>query len=198
VTTASVHTITEDTLMPIPRSAGRAIALGILLAGGIPGCTPPLLPRDYVRGTRVSSPNFVDGPAPLRTPSPDQLAGTGRFEDDLTGGDVFQMYCAYCHNRRPLSERPFSNFQNVAAHMRTRANLTGKEYEKLVAFMRRVQDAPLPNPDTETSPKRFVFSQPVNELQPEAGKEKGPAPAAAPNVVDPAGIQASDGPMGKR
>ena len=92
---------------------------------------------------------------------------------------------------------PFSNYQNVAAHMRTRANLTGKEYEKVVAFMRRVQDAPLPNPDTEPSPKRFVFSQPINELQPEAGKEKGQAPAAAPNAVDPAAIQASDGPMGR-
>ena len=87
------------------------------------------------------------------------------------------MYCAYCHNRRPMSERPFSNYQNVAAHMRTRANLSGKEYEKLVAWMRRVQDAPLPGPDTEPSPKRPVFSQPIPELR---GEAVGAAPAEAP------------------
>jgi hypothetical protein len=70
-----------------------------------------------------------------------------------------------------MSERPFANYQNVAAHMRTRANLSGKEYEKLVAWMRRIQDAPLPSPDTAPPPKRFNFSQPLNELRPE-----GPAP----------------------
>lgn len=139
----------------------------LIIAAGLAGCTGTLLPRDSVRGTRVSSPNYVDGPAPLRAPSPERDAGPERFEDSLTGGEVFQMYCAYCHNRRPMSERPFANYQNVAAHMRTRANLTGKEYEKLVAWMRRMQYAPLPSPDTAPPPKRFEFSQPLNELRPD-------------------------------
>ena len=62
------------------------------------------------------------------------------YEDSLEGGHVFEMYCGACHNVRNLAERPFSNYQNVAAHMRGRANLTGKEYAKLVAFLRRTGD----------------------------------------------------------
>ena len=169
----------------MPRIRYQLAAGLLLLATAIAGClTPDTLPKDNVRGTRVASPNFVDGPAPLRTPSPAQAIGSERFEDALTGDEVFQMYCAYCHNRRPMSERPFSNYQNVAAHMRTRANLSGKEYEKLVAWMRRVQDAPLPRPDTEPSPKRPVFSQPIPELRGEAAAE-GPAPAPAAASAPP-------------
>jgi hypothetical protein len=82
-----------------------------------------------------------------------------------------------------MSERPFANYRNVAAHMRTRANLSGKEYDKLVAWMRQVQDAPLPNPDTEPSPKRFEFSQPISELR--AAQEAAPG-AADPVVLPPA------------
>jgi hypothetical protein len=164
----------------MPRIRYQLAAGLLLLATAIAGClTPDTLPKDNVRGTRVASPNFVDGPAPLRTPSPAQAIGSERFEDSLTGGEVYEMYCAQCHNRRPMFERPFSNYQNVAAHMRTRANLSGKEYEKLVAWMRRVQDAPLPRPDTEPSPKRPVFSQPIPELRGEAAAA-GPAPAEAP------------------
>jgi hypothetical protein len=170
------------------------LAAGLLLpAIVVAGClSPTTLPKDNVRGTRVASPNFVDGPAPLRTPSPAQAIGAGRFEDEITGGEVFQMYCAYCHNRRPMSERPFANYQNVAAHMRTRANLSGKEYEKLVAWMRRVQDAPLPRPDTEPSPKRPVFSQPIPELR---GEAAGPAPAAAPAEAPAPPPAAAPGPF---
>jgi hypothetical protein len=82
------------------------------------------------------------------------------------------MYCSYCHNARPLSERPFSNYQNVAAHMRVRANLTGKEYAELMRFLRQSQDVPPPNPPVEPSPKRLIFAQPIPELQ--------PRPSAAP------------------
>jgi len=105
-------------------------------------------------------------PAPLREPAPDQPGCGDCYEDSLTGGQVFKMYCGYCHYARPLAERPFSNYQNVAAHMRVRANLTGKEYAKLVAFLREVQDVPPPTPPVEPSPKRLIFSQPINELRP--------------------------------
>jgi hypothetical protein len=44
--------------------------------------------------------------------------GHRSYEDSLTGGQVFAMYCSYCHNAPNLSERNFANFQNVAAHMR--------------------------------------------------------------------------------
>ena len=152
----------------------RGLGVLLLFAAATSGClTPTTGPNDSVRGTRVASSDFVAGPAPLRTPSPAQAVGSDGFEDGLTGGEVFQMYCGSCHNRRPMSERAFANYRNVAAHMRTRANLTGKEYEKLVAWMRRVQDAPLPNPDTEPSPKRFNFSQPISELRPDARTADG-------------------------
>lgn len=168
--------------MPKRHLAGRLGMLGVVLAAGLPGCSTPLFPRDYVHGTRVSTPEYVNGPAPLRMPSPERVATAGHetFEDGLTGGQVYQMYCAQCHNRRPMSERPFSNYRNVAAHMRTRANLSGKEYDKLVAWMRQVQDAPLPNPDTEPSPKRFTFSQPISELRAEEAAAGPPQPGIAP------------------
>jgi hypothetical protein len=92
--------------------------------------------------------------------------GCGCYEDSLTGGQVFTMYCSYCHNAPALAERPFSNFQNVAAHMRVRANLTGKEYAKLMEFLRRWHDIPPPHPAEEPSPKRLTFSQPIAELRP--------------------------------
>jgi len=105
-------------------------------------------------------------------PSPGKEAAACHcYEDSLTGGQVFSMYCSYCHNAPALAERPFSNFQNVAAHMRVRANLTGKEYAKVVEFLRRWHDIPPPTPPAEPSPKRFVFSQPVNELR----DQKAPA-----------------------
>src|SRR5205807_10240472 len=76
-----------------------------------------------------------------------------------------------------LAERNFANFRNVAAHMRIRANLTGKEYAKLMEFLRRWNDIPPPTPAVEPSPKRFYFSQPIQELRPETPAQ-GAAAAA--------------------
>ena len=126
----------------------------------------------------------VKRPAPLREPRPD-LAGenpAGTYEDGLTGGQVFAIYCNQCHNARPIAERPFANFKNVAAHMRVRADLTGKEYAKLMEFFRRFHDIPDPNPPDEPSPKRFIFKQPIPELQTDTPTPKAmpPAPTAVP------------------
>jgi hypothetical protein len=136
-----------------------------------------------------STPPYGDGlapsPAPLRQPPPDQ-PGCDCYEDSLTGGQVFTMYCSSCHNARPLSERPFSNYKNVAAHMRLRANLTGKEYAKLVAFLREVQDVPPPVPPVEPGPKRLIFSRPIAELRDKADAAGGaPKPAEAPPAGQP-------------
>ncbi len=118
--------------------------------------------------TPVAVSDLAQGPAPRRLPPPG--AACGCYEDSLTGGQIFDMYCGYCHNAPALAERPFSNFQNVAAHMRVRANLTGKEYAKLVAWLRRWHDVPPPHPPIEPSPKRFIYSQPIAELKPEQEK----------------------------
>jgi hypothetical protein len=112
--------------------------------------------------------------APLREPPPDQPGCHECYEDSLTGAKVFSMYCSYCHNAPAVAERPFSNFRNVAAHMRVRANLTGKEYAKLVAWLRTMHDVPSPTAPVEPSPKRFFFSQPIAELRKDQDKGAGP------------------------
>ena len=128
--------------------------------------------------------SVVKRPAPLRDPSPDVTdeESSGSYEDGLTGGQVFAMYCNQCHNPRPIAERPFANFKNVAAHMRVRADLTGKEYAKLMEFFRRFHDVPDPNPPDEPPPKRFIFKQPIPELQNDATTPKAmpPVPTAVP------------------
>lgn len=144
--------------------------------------------------TPVDNSDFANGPAPLRMPSPAKQVKNCSYEDSLTGGQVFAMYCNYCHNAPTLAERPFSNFQNVATHMRDRANLTGKEYAKLIEFMQRWNDVPPPHPPTEPSPKKFIFSQPIQELRDKSGDQKSspgskteqlPEPKVAPKEAAP-------------
>lgn len=130
----------------------------------------------------ISSSIFHEGPAPLRMPSPaSDVCTSCCYEDSLTGGQIFSMYCSYCHNAPSLAERPFSNYKNVASHMRVRANLTGKEYAKLVEFLQRWHDVLPATPPVEPSPKRLTFSQPIAELQKEqTTPPQAPAPENAP------------------
>jgi len=128
--------------------------------------------------TPIDTSEYAQGPAPLRMPSPaNDPEACNCYEDSLTGGQLFKMYCNYCHNAPSLAERPFSNFQNVASHMRVRANLTGKEYAKLMEFFRRWNDIPPPIPPTEPSPKRFIFSHAIQELRPKPSAD-GSTPKA--------------------
>lgn len=158
-----------------PRPAGAILALSALVAAGC--SNTPLNLGDLARG-----------PAPLRMPSPAKEAGTCHcYEDSLTGGQLFEMYCNYCHNAPSLAERPFSNFQNVMAHMRVRANLTGEEYAKLLEFLRRWHDIPPPEQREAPSPKRFFFGQPIPELRRDQAKTapdpvSGPRPGANSEV----------------
>jgi hypothetical protein len=118
--------------------------------------------------TPVETSDYVRGPTPLHNPSPVREAEACKsYEDSLTGGQIFKMYCGYCHNAPSLAERPYAQFRNVAAHMRVRANLTGKEYARLMEFLRRWNDVPPPSPPVPPTPKKFIFSQPLNELQPQ-------------------------------
>jgi hypothetical protein len=120
-------------------------------------------------------------PAPRRMPSPAREASCS-YEDSLTGGQIFSMYCAQCHNPRPLSERPFAHYQNVTAHMRVRANLTGKEYAKLMEFLRRWHDVPAPTPPDAPSPKRFTFGQPIAELRDQTTPPQPPGNPGLPPI----------------
>jgi hypothetical protein len=122
--------------------------------------------------------DLSEGPAPLRMPKPGQEPES--YEDSLTGGEVFARYCNQCHNARALAERPFASYQNVAAHMRVRSNLTGEEYEKVLEFLRRWHDIPSPTPPDDPSPKRVVFPQPIAELRGESMPAAARPAAAAP------------------
>ena len=160
----------------LSRRWGRDLFLLVCVGGFLPlGCqTTPI--------------DLSKGPAPLRTARPDGTFET--YEDSLTGGEVFSMYCAQCHNARALAERPFANYENAVAHMRVRANLTGKEHEKLLEFFRRWHDVPSPVPPVDPSPKRLIYSQPLSELreQPATGAAAAPAqpqPAPGPAEMQP-------------
>jgi hypothetical protein len=109
-------------------------------------------------------------------------AASHSYEDSLTGGQIYTMYCAECHNYRPLSERPFSNFKNVAVHMRVRANLTGKEYAKLDEFLRRWHDVPPPTPPDAPAPNRFTFGQPIAELREQTTPPQPPGNPGLPPI----------------
>jgi hypothetical protein len=146
------------------RLAGRELIVVGLLA--VLGCT----------NTPIDVSDYSAGPAPLRMPSP-AGPGCGCYEDSLTGGQVFDMYCAACHNARSLAERPFANYQNAAQHMRVRANLTGVEYAKLMAWLRRWHDVPAPEQREVPSPKRFIYSQPIGELRQQQPKTAPDLPA---------------------
>jgi len=139
-------------------------------------------------GCQSTPVDLSESPAPLRMPWPGGDAES--FEDSLTGGEVFSMYCNQCHNARALGERPFSNYQNVAAHMRVRANLTGTEYAKLMQFLRRWHDVPSPTPPVEPSPKRMIFSQPVAELRDESTAPPARSDAPAPPQPQPVPAEA--------
>jgi hypothetical protein len=130
--------------------------------------------------TPIDNSEYGRGPTPLRTPSPAKEGESCSYEDSLTGGQVFSMYCGYCHNAPSLAERPYAQFRNVAAHMRVRANLTGKEYAKVMEFLRRWNDVPPPNPPMPPSPTRLTFSQPIAELKPEEPKPEGPPKPVKP------------------
>jgi hypothetical protein len=143
--------------------AGLSLVVGVL---AVAGCYH----------TPVDTTEYGQGPAPLSMPSPaKETEACESYEDSLTGGQVFSMYCSSCHNAPSLGERDFANYRNVAAHMRVRANLTGKEYAKLMEFLRRWHDVPPPIAPVEPPPKRFVFSQPISEL-----REQKPAEEVAP------------------
>jgi hypothetical protein len=154
----------------------RAAVFVLVFAGVLPaGCY----------NTPINTSEYAQGPAPRRMPSPAKEGEACSYEDSLTGGQVFTMYCNYCHNAPTLAERNFANFKNVASHMRVRANLTGKEYAKLMEFLQRWNDVPPPTPPDEPSPKRLIFSQPIGELRDQPPTNVGSAEGQPKNANNP-------------
>src|SRR5262245_33458378 len=104
--------------------AWRVCVLGGLAVGAGAGC-------GIVPSAHTVSRNYSLGEAPVDPPGD---AHHGHHDDYVAGGKLFKMYCGNCHNARPLSERPFSNYEVATAHMREQAYLTGKEYRQLIYF----------------------------------------------------------------
>jgi hypothetical protein len=151
------------------RWSRRRLRLAVVAALALAGCETPsahTTSRNY--GQRAEIP--VDPPG---------AETGGQYDDCADGGRLFKLYCGSCHNARPLSERPLSNYEVVVAHMRDQAYLTGKEYRSIILFLRRWQDTGPPTPDVEPGPKRFTFSQPNAALRGQA-PAAGPAPAPPP------------------
>jgi hypothetical protein len=132
--------------------------------------------------------NYSLGDAPQDWPHDTDIQS---YDDCLSGGRIFQMYCGACHNARPLSERPFSNYEVASAHMREQAYLTGKEYRQLIHFLRRWHNVGPPTSEVEPSPKRFYFSQPLDELR-DRQPEQLPAPIHSPPAMAPPANGQSD------
>jgi hypothetical protein len=116
----------------------------------------------------------------LSDPATSRCTEPWRYEDSLTGGHIFQMYCGACHNARALGERPFASYENATNHMRVRANLTGEEYRKLMVFLRYWHVIPPQTRPVEPSPKRFIFSQPISELRPDKPSPQAEVPQSEP------------------
>jgi hypothetical protein len=172
-----------------PGDALRRLGLVAVVVGLAAGCETPsahTFSRNY--GLRPDLP--VDPPGP-HSHAEDECAN---------GGRLFKLYCGSCHNARPLGERPFSNYHVAIAHMRGQAYLTGEEYRQIIMFLRRWDNVGPPTPAVESSPKRFVYSQPISELRggsPGAGGTapappsgpgpfQGPGEAGAPPAREPA------------
>jgi len=54
---------------------------------------------------------------------------------EKSGVQMWADNCARCHNSRPLNEFSAAQWDVVVHHMRLRANLTGDEAQKIVAFL---------------------------------------------------------------
>jgi hypothetical protein len=149
---------------------GRPLVFVAMIAALTAGCETP--------SPHTASRNY--GLRPDVPVDPPHEPGAGdSAEGCANGGRLFKLYCGSCHNARPLSERPFSNYQTAVTHMRDQAYLTGEEYRQIIMFLRRWDDVGPPTPPTEPSPKRFFFSQPIAEARGEAAPPGGLPPVPA-------------------
>lgn len=81
---------------------------------------------------------FID-PEYAHGQSPNQLA---------RGAQLWNLSCNQCHNRRSPLERTDAQWDVIASHMRTRANLTRSEVQALVAFLQEANGKQASDPET--------------------------------------------------
>ena len=74
------------------------------------------------------------GAAPTTRPG-DPLAGIFGPAPVKTGTQLWSENCTRCHNARPPTYYSGAQWTLVMHHMRSRANLTGEEERKILAFL---------------------------------------------------------------
>ena len=136
--------------------SAKWIAL-VAFVSGICGC-------GIVKSAHTASRDYNQRKIPVDPPG--KTGGT-RFDQQVSGGELYTLHCGRCHNARPMGERSFAMNQVALAHMRNFAGLTGEEYRKLMHYFRRWHGVGPATPDVPPSPKRFFYEQPIEELQPD-------------------------------
>jgi cytochrome c5 len=80
------------------------------------------------------SANTAAAGAPTTRPD-DPLAGVFGPAPVKTGTQLWSENCTRCHNARPPTTYSGAQWTLVMHHMRSRANLTGEEERKILAFL---------------------------------------------------------------
>ncbi|MEO8795060.1 MAG: hypothetical protein ABI390_06300 [Daejeonella sp.] len=55
---------------------------------------------------------------------------------DKSGAQLWAENCARCHNAPPPGEFNNDNWEIVGRHMQVRANMTQKDMDKIIAFLK--------------------------------------------------------------
>ena len=97
--------------------AGPILLAGLGLALLIAGCSTAT-PKGGTEGSAGK---------PSMTASAPALSG---------GAELWARNCGHCHNIRSPSSYSDSQWDVVMMHMRVRANLTGDEHRKILAFLK--------------------------------------------------------------
>lgn len=60
--------------------------------------------------------------------------------EEQSGVELWTLHCSHCHNIPNPADYNASQWEVVGTHMRIRANINGKEIEKIVAFLQTNKD----------------------------------------------------------
>jgi len=66
----------------------------------------------------------------------DNSCTTTKKATDKSGAELWGQNCGRCHNAPGPGEFRNSNWDIVAQHMRVRANITGTDSDKIIAFLK--------------------------------------------------------------
>ncbi len=65
-----------------------------------------------------------------------QSESAAQDDSEEAGSRLWSQNCGMCHNKRSPEKYSDAQWDVIVHHMRTRANLTGEEQRKIVAFLK--------------------------------------------------------------